>query len=125
MPKTYVTEEDCRRWKRGLQLRLKYDDFNSGSFTFTFLKHDDSEGRLGADGICLYDDEGDDGMFVCQLYEYRGVMCRGSGAERVYVVGRPRIIPQADLDALREKCLAIENKRREAYQARVTAGVAP
>lgn len=91
--KTYLTPEHMRlHMKKGDVLKLEYDDFNKGKFTYTHAQYVSRNGRLEAIGLFDHeDDEPQEGI----LYEFAGphrtepkfkaIMCRGSGCERVFL----------------------------------------
>ena len=92
--RTYLTPETVSALQPGTVLKLGYDDFNSGKFTYTHQRCASGRGgRVEAIGMADY---GDGDTFELTMYQFNGphrggsftpLMVRGSGAERVFIVG--------------------------------------
>ena len=93
----YLTPMYVRsRLQPGTCLQLGYDDFNAATFTYRHIRTEVRHGRLECTGII---DFGDEPAFEGVLYEFHGphrsppihsaILCRGSGAERVYIAQLP------------------------------------
>ena len=96
--KKYLTPEMALALKPGATLDLRYDDFNRGRLKYVHYKAWVSEdgvpltaGHVQMRGLVKATGE----TYSVQFYEFRGphrsapvfapIMCRGSGAERLYV----------------------------------------
>ena len=79
-----MTLDDFRVLEPGTALRLCYDKYNKGEFTWI---HSHVEGDT-VFGQFQYDDMDEPSEVGDFLYVHRGEVCRGSGAEPVHVCGR-------------------------------------
>lgn len=92
-----LTLADMQTWPQGMEVRLYYHSTNKGDFMW---RHDHVEGdrvfgQFRYDEYMVYGEAGWSKVHDI-LYEFEGVVCRGSGAEPVWLVEPPP--PAAETD---------------------------
>lgn len=93
MPKMFLTVSDIEaKLTPGDIIHVFYDDFNEGHFDLRFhrILRDDSYLDTRVVAEFQYNDMPDWSEPDDYFYEFEGVVCRGSGAERLYWNGLVR-----------------------------------
>ena len=105
-----LTVADLQTWPKGTEARLYYHSTNKGDFLY---RHDHMEGTDAYGSVfteweaaymnAVLEKAGESrrvkpewGQVFGTLYEFEGVMCRGSGAEPVWLVEPPPPVAATD-----------------------------